>query len=76
MNMKSRKVIAFILNYVTLVIVAAATIIFTPEAWGSVFIFWVSAVMFNSFIFVSFVLIKDYIRSKHFRPELYDAGEK
>lgn len=72
MKIKQRKMIAFITTWLTLIILAIMTIFFAPESWGEYGKLTVIGLLGNAVGFISFTVIKDFIRSKYYKKELDD----
>jgi hypothetical protein len=72
MQIKRRKLIAFFTTWLTLLFIAILTILFVPESWIKIGRLILIGILGNAIGFISFSVIKDYIRSKYYRKELDD----
>ncbi len=72
MKIKNRKMTAFFTTWITLVAIAVLTIILSPGSWTAIGSYWLFILLCNAIGFISFTVLKDWIRSKHFRPELLE----
>lgn len=74
MKLQGRKVTAWIVGIVWMTLVSILILIFNIEAgWAPYFIATITCFTFLTTVFIGGTVWKDYIKSKHFKPELFDG---
>ena len=75
--MKSRKVIAWIVGGLWLTIILVSMFIFKPdESYVPVVMLSIGSFIFLTVAYIGGTVYKDWIKSKHFRPELFINGKE
>ena len=76
MKMKGRKAIAWIVSIIWLSAFIGSIYLFKPPVeWATLFIFILGCFTLITIAFIGGTIWKDWIKSKHFKPELFN-GEK
>jgi putative effector of murein hydrolase len=76
MKIKGRKATAWIIAIIWLSLFVLAIFLFKPESgWSTFFITVIGCFTLMTICYIGGTVWKDYIKSAHFRPELFD-GDK
>lgn len=73
MKIKGRKVFAFITTWITLAGLGVLTIFFAPDAWNDASKYIIIGLLVNAFVFISFTVLKDFIKTKFFNENLFNG---